>query len=223
MRVLVIEDNPKMSTAIQKGLREQGFATDVSDTGFEGEDLACSNIYDLIVLDLMLPDRDGIEVCRNMRRRGVKSKVLMLTALSSTDDKVTGLNAGADDYLSKPFEFEELTARLRALLRRDAAETRFLRCDDLELDLYSRNAKRGENHIDLSNKEFTLLEYLLRNQNRVLSRTQIGEKVWDLSFEPTSNVVDVYISTLRRKMDRGYPRELIHTVKGAGYRFGVID
>jgi DNA-binding response OmpR family regulator len=147
----------------------------------------------------------------------------MLTALSSTDDKVTGLNAGADDYLAKPFEFEELTARLRALLRRDAAETRYLRCDDLELDLYSRAAKRGEGTVDLSNKEFALLEYLMRNPNRVLSRTQIGEKVWDLSFEPTSNVVDVYVSALRRKIDRGYPRELIHTVKGAGYRFGVID
>jgi DNA-binding response OmpR family regulator len=223
MRVLVIEDNPKMSVAIQKGLREQGFAADVTGTGFEGEDLACTNVYDLIVLDLMLPDRDGIEVCRNMRRRGVKSKILMLTALSSTDDKVTGLNAGADDYLAKPFEFEELIARLRALLRRDAAETRYLRCDDLELDLYSRAAKRGEGTVELSNKEFALLEYLMRNPNRVLSRTQIGEKVWDLSFEPTSNVVDVYVSALRRKIDRGYPRELIHTVKGAGYRFGVID
>jgi DNA-binding response OmpR family regulator len=158
MRVLVIEDNPKMSIAIQKGLREQGFAADVTGTGFEGEDLACTNVYDLIVLDLMLPDRDGIEVCRNMRRRGVKSKILMLTALSSTDDKVTGLNAGADDYLAKPFEFEELIARLRALLRRDAAETRYLRCDDLELDLYSRAAKRGEGSVDLSNKEFALLE-----------------------------------------------------------------
>lgn len=223
MRVLVIEDNPKMSAAIQKGLREQGFATDVSATGFEGEDMACTNVYDLIVLDLMLPDRDGIEVCRNIRRRGVKSKVLMLTALTSTDDKVTGLNAGADDYLAKPFEFEELSARLRALLRRDAAETRYLKCDDLELDLYSRTAKRGEASVDLSNKEFALLEYLMRNPNRVLSRTQIGEKVWDLSFEPTSNVVDVYVSALRRKIDRGFPHELIHTVKGAGYRFGVIE
>lgn len=223
MRVLVIEDNPKMSAAIQKGLREQGFATDVSATGFDGEDMACTNVYDLIVLDLMLPDRDGIEVCRNIRRRGVKSKVLMLTALTSTDDKVTGLNAGADDYLAKPFEFEELSARLRALLRRDAAETRYLKCDDLELDLYSRTAKRGEASVDLSNKEFALLEYLMRNPNRVLSRTQIGEKVWDLSFEPTSNVVDVYVSALRRKIDRGFPHELIHTVKGAGYRFGVIE
>ncbi len=223
MRVLVIEDNPKMSAAIQKGLREQGFATDISATGFEGEDMACTNVYDIIVLDLMLPDRDGIEVCRNIRRRGVKSKVLMLTALTSTDDKVTGLNAGADDYLAKPFEFEELSARLRALLRRDAAETRYLKCDDLELDLYSRTAKRGEGTVDLSNKEFALLEYLMRNPNRVLSRTQIGEKVWDLSFEPTSNVVDVYVSALRRKIDRGFPHELIHTVKGAGYRFGVIE
>lgn len=223
MRVLVIEDNPKMLAAMEKGLRETGFAVDTSLTGFEGEDLAAGNQYDVIILDLMLPDRDGVEVCRNLRRRCVTSKVLMLTALSSIQDKVTGLNAGADDYLTKPFDFEELVARVRALMRRDAAETRFLKCDDLELDLYTRCAKRGESKVELSNKEYALLEYLMRNPNRVLSRTQIGEKVWDLSFEPSSNVVDVYISTLRRKVDRGHIRDLIHTVKGAGYRFGVLD
>ena len=224
MRVLIVEDKPKMAGALQKGLREHGFAPDVSHTGFEGEDLGATGVYDLIVLDLMLPDRDGVEVCRNLRRRGVKSKVLMLTALGSTNHKVAGLDAGADDYLTKPFEFEELLARTRALLRRgDASESRHLRCEDLELDLYTRVARRGEHSVELSNKEYSLLEYFMRNPDRVLSRTQIGEKVWDMNFEPSSNVVDVYVSSLRKKVDRGFTRELIHTVKGVGYRFGVLD
>lgn len=224
MRVLVIEDNPKMAAAVQRGLKENGFAVDVSHTGTEGEDLAASGTYDVILLDLMLPDRDGSEVCRNLRRRGVKTKVLMLTALSATQDKVGGLDAGADDYLTKPFEFEELLARIRALLRRgEASESRTLRCEDLELDLYTRVASRGQEKVELSNKEFALLEYLMRNPNRVLSRTLIGEKIWDMSVEPTSNVVDVYISSLRKKVDRGHERELIHTIKGAGYRFGILD
>jgi DNA-binding response OmpR family regulator len=224
MRVLVIEDNPKMATAVQRGLREHGYAADVAASGFEGEELAASGVYDLLLLDLMLPDRDGVEVCRNLRRRGIRTKVIMLTALGGTKDKVQGLDVGADDYLTKPFEFEELLARMRALLRRgDASEARFLKCDDLELDLYTRVAKRAANTVELSNKEFALLEYMMRNPNRVLSRTQIGEKVWGMNFEPTSNVVDVYVSSLRKKLDRGYPRELIHTVKGAGYRFGILD
>lgn len=223
MRALVVEDNPKLAQALQQGLREHGFAADVSNTGADGEDLAASGVYDLVFLDLMLPDRDGVVVCRNLRRRGVKSKVVMLTALSATDDKVTGLDAGADDYITKPFEFEELLARARALLRRgDASEARHLRCEDLELDLYTRVAKRAGHAVELSNKEFALLEYLMRNPNRALSRTQIGEKVWDMNFEPTSNVVDVYVSSLRRKVDRGYEQELIHTLKGVGYRFGVL-
>lgn len=224
MRILVIEDNPKMAAGIERGLRENGYAVDVSHSGFEGEDLAASGNYDAIILDLMLPDRDGVEVCRNLRRRSIAVKVLMLTALSGTEDKVSGLDAGADDYLTKPFEFEELLARLRALFRRgEASEGRTLRCDDLELDLYSRRATRGDCTVELSNKEFGLLEYLMRNPDRVLSRTQIGEKVWDMNFEPDSNVIDVYISTLRKKVDRGHERELIHTVKGAGYRFGVMS
>ena len=224
MRVLVVEDNPKMAAAIQTGLQEHGMAVDACHTGYEGEDVAAREPYDAIVLDLMLPDRDGVEVCRNLRRRGVQTPILMLTALSDTRDKVAGLDAGADDYLAKPFEFDELLARLRALMRRgQATESRFLRCDDLELDLYSHVATRSEEKIELSNREFALLECLMRNENRVLSRTQIGEKVWDMNFEPTSNVIDVYISALRKKIDRKFSRPLIHTIKGAGYRFGVVD
>lgn len=224
MRILIIEDNPKMAGAIQRGLREHGYAAEVCHSGFDGEDLAAIESFDLILLDLMLPDRDGVDVCRNLRRRCVDTPILMLTALSGTEDKVSGLDAGADDYLTKPFEFEELLARIRALLRRgEASEGRMLACEDLELDLYTRKAKRGETEYELSNKEFALLEYLMRNPNRVLSRTQIAESVWDMNFEPESNVIDVYVSSLRKKLDRGFERELIHTIKGAGYRFGVLD
>jgi DNA-binding response OmpR family regulator len=224
MRVLIIEDNPKMAMAIQRGLTEHGYAADACHTGYEGEELAAIEPYDLVILDVMLPDRDGVDVCRNLRRRDIKKPVLMLTALSGTHDKVAGLDAGADDYLTKPFEFEELLARVRALLRRgEASEGRTLTCEDLELDLYTRTAKRAGVDYELSNKEFGLLEYLMRNPNRVLSRTQIAEKVWDMNFEPGSNVIDVYISSLRKKVDRGFERELIHTIKGAGYRFGVMD
>lgn len=222
MRVLIIEDNPKMASAIQRGLREHGFAADACHSGYEGEELAAVEPYDLVILDVMLPDRDGVDVCRNLRRREINKPVLMLTALSSTGEKVAGLDAGADDYLTKPFEFEELLARVRALLRRgQATEGRTLVFEDLELDLYTRTARRGEDEFELSNKEFGLLEYLMRNPNRVLSRTQIAEKVWDMNYEPGSNVIDVYISSLRKKLDRGREVELIHTIKGAGYRFGI--
>lgn len=224
MRLLVIEDNPKMAAAIQRGLRENGYVVEVCHTGFEGEDLAAAENFDLILLDLMLPDRDGIEICRNLRRRCVATPIIMVTALSGTDEKVAGLDSGADDYLAKPFQFEELLARIRALLRRgEANEGRTLRCEDLELDLYTRRAMRGDLDVELSNKEFGLLEYLMRNPNRVLSRAHIAEHVWGLDIDPSSNVIDVYISALRKKLDRGFERELIHTVKNAGYRFGVMD
>lgn len=224
MRVLMIEDNPKMAAAVQAGLKEHGFAVDVSNTGFEGEEMAATGSYDVILLDLMLPDRDGTDICRNLRRRKLSTPVIMLTALSRTEDKIGGLDAGADDYLTKPFEFDELVARMRAILRRgEATESRVLRCDDLELDLYTRTATRQNISVELSNKEYALLEYLMRNPNRVLSRAQIGEKVWDMNFESGSNVIDVYISALRKKIDRGFERELIHTIKGAGYRMGILD
>lgn len=224
MRILLIEDNPKIAMAVQRGLRENGYAVDTSFTGYEGEEMAVAGQYDAIVLDLMLPDRDGVEVCRNLRRRAVKTPVIMLTALSGTSEKIGGLDAGADDYLTKPFEFEELLARLRALLRRgEASEGRTLACDGLKLDLYTRRAERNGVTVELSNKEFGLLEYFMRNPNRVLSRTQITEKVWDLNFDPSSNVIDVYVSSLRKKVDHGPGRPLIHTIKGAGYRFGVME
>lgn len=224
MRALVIEDNVKMAKGIQTGLETAGIATEIIHAGAEGEDLAASTPFDAIVLDLMLPDRDGFEICRNLRRRKVSTPILMLTALSTTEDKVQGFDCGADDYLTKPFQFTELVARIGAMTRRhQSTESKLLRCDDLELDLYTRRAKRGDEHWDLAAREFGLLEYLMRNQNRVLTRAQIGEKVWDINFEPSSNVIDVYISSLRRKIDRAGRRPLIHTIKNAGYRFGLMD
>ncbi|MBX3381782.1 MAG: response regulator transcription factor [Phycisphaeraceae bacterium] len=224
MRALIVEDNVKMADGIRLGLEGAGIQADVSHTGAEGEDLAVGIPFDAILLDLMLPDRDGFEVCRNLRRRKVATPILMLTALSTTEDKVLGFDCGADDFLAKPFRFEELLARMRAMTRRhQSTESKALRCDDLTLDLYTRRATRGDNHWDLSAREFALLEFLLRSQNRVLTRAQIGEAVWDLNFEPSSNVIDVYISALRRKVDRPGSRQLIHTVKNAGYRFGVLD
>ncbi|KPL08660.1 hypothetical protein AMJ85_08275 [candidate division BRC1 bacterium SM23_51] len=218
MRLLVIEDNPKMAALIQKGLTEQGYAVDVAHSGHEGEFMAASEVYDAVMLDLMLPDEDGLIVCRNLRRRGVHTPILMLTALSTTRDKVTGLDAGADDYLAKPFEFDELVARIRALLRRgQAREASTLKFEDIEMDLLKRTVTRAGQKIKLTAKEFALLEYFLRNPNRVLSRTAIGEHVWDMNFEPESNVIDVYVSMLRRRIDKGYDRQLIHTMIGAGY------
>jgi DNA-binding response OmpR family regulator len=222
MRILVVEDNPDLAGAIAKGLREQGYGVDVEHSGVRGEDLAASEEYDLVILDVMLPDRDGVDVCRNLRRRKVPCYVLMLTALSSTQDKIAGLDAGADDYLAKPFDFAELLARIRALLRRgQASEATKLEHAGLELDLLKRRARRDGQELKLSAKEYALLEFLLRNPDRVLDRMTIAQKVWDISYEPSSNVIDVYISALRKKVDRGFEPPLIHTVVGMGYRFGL--
>jgi DNA-binding response OmpR family regulator len=221
MRILVIEDNPKMAGGIRRGLIEHGFAVDVSHSGYEGETLATTAPYDVIVLDIMLPDRDGLDVCRSLRRRKVRTPILVLTALSGTREKVAGLDAGADDYLTKPFEFDELVARIRALLRRgQATEAAKLAYADLEVDVTRRSVTRTGVKIDVSNKEFALLEYLVRNPDRVLGRQMIAEKVWDMNYEPSSNVIDVYISSLRRKLDRDFECPLIHTIIGIGYRFG---
>lgn len=221
MRLLVIEDNPKMAKAISKGLEEHGFSVDVSRTGYEGEELAAVEAYDVIVLDLMLPDHDGLRLCQNLRRRGVQTPVLMLTALSGTQDKVTGFESGADDYLTKPFDFDELVARVRALLRRTThASSSVLIYENVQMDLLKRTVTRDGQLIELTRKEFTLLEYLLRNPEKVLTRAAIGEHVWDMNFDPFSNVIDVYISMLRRKVDKPFDQPLIHTVIGSGYFFG---
>lgn len=218
MRVLVIEDNPKLSGLMRQGFTEHGYAVDISATGLEGGELASSGSYDAIVLDVMLPDSDGIQVCRELRSKGIKTPLLMLTVLSSTGDKVRGLDAGADDYLTKPFDFDELVARVRSLLRRgQASEATVLKFEDLELDLVRRVVSRAGNRINLTQKEFALLELFLRNPNRVLTRTTIGMRVWDTNFESESNVIDVYVHTLRRKVDKGFSRSLIHTVVGSGY------
>jgi DNA-binding response OmpR family regulator len=221
MRVLVVEDNPKMADAIRKGLTQHNYAVDVYNRGFDAEDAAVETRYDVIVLDLMLPDRDGLDVCRNLRRRGVATPILMLTALADTESKVAGLDAGADDYLTKPFEFEELVARVRSLMRRgQPVESGLLKYGDLEFDLNQRRITRGGKPIRLSGKETALLEFFMRNPERVIARQTLVEKIWDTSYQPASNAIDVHVSSLRKKIDRDFEEAFIHTVVGAGYRFG---
>jgi DNA-binding response OmpR family regulator len=220
MRLLVIEDQRKMASFIKKGLTEIGYSVDLAETGSAGESLASENDYDLIILDVMLPDQNGLDTARHLRQYGFSGPILMLTALSSTKDKVHGLDAGADDYLTKPFAFDELTARVRALLRRPSsggAQTSKLSFSDLEMDLVSRNVARHGQSLTLTPKEFALLEYFLRNPNRPISRTSISEHVWDVHFDSDSNVVDVYINMLRKKVDAPFKTKLIHTVVGVGY------
>jgi len=218
MKILVVEDEERVAHFIQKGLKEEGHAVDVSYDGEDGEFLAEVNDYDLIILDLMLPKKNGIVVCRELRASGVATPVLMLTARDSVEDKVRGLDAGADDYLPKPFAFEELLARVRALLRRQSDnKSPILSMADLSLDPISRRVTRNDTPIRLTTKEYALLEYLLRNPNKVLSRTLIGEHVWDMNFDPESNVIDVYVSHLRSKIDKGHDIPLLHTLRGQGY------
>jgi len=218
VKILVVEDEERVALFIQKGLREEGHAVDTASDGEDGGFLAEVNDYDLIVLDIMLPKKNGISVCRELRDRGVNTPVLMLTARDSVEDRVRGLDAGADDYLVKPFAFEELLARVRALLRRQSdSKTPILVIGDLELNPISRSVTRNGKGIRLTTKEYALLEYMLRNPNKVLSRTLIGEHVWDMNFDPESNVIDVYVSHLRAKVDKGHETSLIHTMRGQGY------
>lgn len=218
MRILVVEDEPKLARALQKGLSEEQYAVDVACDGEDGLYLARSKTYDLILLDLMIPGISGLEVLRILRTEGQDVPVLVLTAKDAVADRVKGLDSGADDYLTKPFSFEELLARARALLRRASAapESQTLQVADLELDPFTRTAHRDGQPIELSPKEFSLLEYMMRNPNRVLSRTVLSEHVWG-EFDTLTNVIDVYVHYLREKIDKDRPVKLIHTMRGSGY------
>jgi two-component system, OmpR family, response regulator len=219
MRVLVVEDEVKMASLVQRGLAEEGHAADVARSGGDAVWMAQAIEYDAIVLDLMLPGMDGVTVCRRWREAGVWTPVLMLTARDAVEDRVAGLDAGADDYLTKPFSFAELLARLRALARRGAAERpTVLEVGDLSLDPATRDVRRGETEIALSAKEFALLEVFMRRSGQVLSRLQLLEHAWDYAYENRSNVIDVYVRYLREKIDRPFGRGSIETVRGAGYR-----
>jgi DNA-binding response OmpR family regulator len=218
LRILVVEDDKKVASFLQKGLREEGYSVDVAHDGEDGLLKAHVHDYDLLVLDVMLPGRTGLEIVRNLRFRQSSVPVLLLTARSEQDDIVLGLNAGADDYLTKPFGFDELVARIRALLRRGgASRSDRLLYDDLELDRVTHKAHRGGDRLDLTPKEYQLLEFLMLNPERVVRRTELLEKVWDLSFDPMSNVVDVHVGHLRRKLGKVGDDALVHTVRGVGY------
>jgi heavy metal response regulator len=217
MRILVVEDEQKVASFIKKGLQEEGYAVDVAADGLEGLSVLEMNVYDAMILDLMLPKKNGIEVMREVRAKKMNVPVLMLTARDTLADKVMGLDAGADDYLTKPFAFQELLARLRSLLRRGKAEVSMLKIADLTLDPATRKVKRGETELTLTAKEFSLLEYMMRNSGKPLSRTTLSEHVWDINFDRMTNVVDVYINFLRNKVDKGFETKLIQTVRGVGY------
>ncbi len=219
MRILVVEDERRIAAFIRRGLEEERYAVDVAYDGQEALDWAATVEYDLIVLDVLLPKIDGIRVCRELRDQGSKVPVLMLTARDAVEDRVRGLDSGADDYLVKPFAFQELLARIRALLRRRGeTKTTQLQVADLVLDTLTHRATRAGQVIELTAREYALLEFLMRHPRQVLSRTQIAEHVWGYDFFSTSNVVDVYIGYLRRKIDRGFEVKLIQTVRGAGYK-----
>jgi len=219
MRVLIVEDERRIADFIRRGLSEQGYAVDVAHDGDEALDWAGAAEFDIIVLDVMLPVRDGMEVCRILRQRGIRTPILMLTARDAVEDRVRGLDSGADDYLVKPFAFAELLARLRALGRRQPAVLGFvLRMGDLTLDTATRQAIRDRETITLTAKEYALLEYLMRHPHQVLTRTMIAEHVWNYDFDSATNVIDVHIRNLRRKIDDPFPTKLIHTARGAGYR-----
>jgi two-component system copper resistance phosphate regulon response regulator CusR len=217
MRVLVIEDDRKVGSFIQTGLEQEGYAVDLLTDGADAGDQARTIDYDAVVLDLMLPGRSGFQVLRDIRARKASLPVLILTAKDALDDRVAGLDAGADDYMTKPFALAELSARLRAVLRRGAPRESVLRVADLEMDTIRRKVKRAGQAIDLKPKEYALLEILMRNTDRPLTRALIIEHVWDIHYDSISNVVEVHINSLRNKVDRGFELPLIHTIRGVGY------
>jgi len=220
MRILMVEDEPKLASFVKKGLEEQACEVDIAYDGQVGRSMALNGGYDVIVMDVNLPKINGYDVVQALRQEQIRTPVLMLTAMGSVDDKLTGFDAGADDYLVKPFEFRELMARLRALTKRgqdSSPQANVIRVADLELDLNEKVARRSSKRIDLTAKEFGLLEYLMRNRGRVVSRIDIAEKVWNIHFDTGTNVIDVYVNFLRKKIDKDFPQKLIHTVIGMGY------
>ena len=218
MRLLVVEDEKKVASFIRKGLEEEGYAVDLASDGKTGLIMGLDWIHDLIILDINLPGMDGLSILRELRNKKVKTPVLLLTVRAAIEDKVIGLDTGADDYLTKPFAFQELLARVRALLRRRAeADAPLLQVADLTLDPATRFVSRGDQKIELTAKEFALLSYFMRNPGRVLTRTMIAEHVWDYDFDPMTNVIDVYVNYLRKKIEAGGQEKLIHTVRGVGY------
>ena len=217
MRVLIVEDEKKVAGFIKKGLEEELYAVDTAEDGEEGLAMALENPYDLIVLDIMLPKIDGLEALSQLRKKSINTPIILLTAKGSVGDKVAGLNLGADDYLTKPFAFSELLARIRSLLRRGTDSKTVLQVSDLTLDLVRHKVKRNGEEIDLTGKEYSLLEYFMRNPGKVLTRTMIGEHVWDYNFDTFTNVIDVYVNHLRKKIDKNYPQKLLHTLRGVGY------
>ncbi|MFP3898520.1 MAG: response regulator transcription factor [Dehalococcoidia bacterium] len=219
MRILVVDDDRRLCAVIKRGLLEQGYAVDLAYDGEEGEYLAEINPYDVIILDIMLPSKDGMQVCQELRAKKVNTPILMLTAKDTVEDRVTGLDKGADDYLVKPFAFSELLARIRALLRREGtSKSPEIRVGDLVLNTLTREVRRGHRPIELTTKEYVILEYLMRRPKAVVTRTMIEEHAWDYDFDSMSNLVDVYIRRLRRKIDAEGEDSLIQTVRGAGYR-----
>lgn len=220
MKILIVEDEPKVTEFLKKGLEEQGHEVDIAFDGQMGERLALKNIYDIILLDVVLPQINGYELCKIIRKKNQEVPIVMLTALGSTDDKLTGFDSGADDYLVKPFEFKELIARINALTKRITGVIHTqnnIKVSDLTLNLDKKNALRGGRVIELTAKEFALLEYLMRNKGRVVSRAEIAEKIWQITFDTGTNVVDVYINTLRKKIETDSNNKLIHTKIGLGY------
>ena len=220
MRILLIEDDKKISSGIKRGLTAEGYAVDAAYNGVTGEEFAKINEYDLIILDIMLPKQNGFETCGNLRKNKIKTPILMLTALDDVSDKIKGLDSGADDYLPKPFHFGELLARIRALTRRDTEiKSSKIAMYGIELDLNTHLAYRGGMEIKLSTKEFGLLELFMMNPNKILSREKISEHLWDMNFDPRSNVIESFVKFLRQKIDKDFDKQLIKTVRGSGYIF----
>jgi two-component system OmpR family response regulator len=219
MRVLVVEDDERIASFVSKGLREAGFAVDTAGDGAEGLHLAVTEPYDAAVVDIMLPGLDGLSLIERVREKNIKTPVLILSARRTVDDRVKGLQTGGDDYMTKPFSFSELLSRIQALIRRatQTSDPSVLRAGDLTIDLLSREANRGGEPVTLPSREFALLEYLMRNKGRIISKTSILEHVYDYSFDPQTNVVDVLVCRLRNKVDRDFEPKMIHTVRGTGY------